>query len=34
LASRVLQQRIAGAPGLELDFYRVRFRIAKVNISV
>ena len=34
LVSLVLQQRIAGAPGLEVDFNRVRFRLAKVSIGV
>ena len=34
LALRVLQQCIAGAPGLDVDFERVRKRIARVNLGL
>jgi hypothetical protein len=33
-ASRALQQRIAGAPSLEVDINLIRFRLAKVNMGV
>ena len=34
LAFRVLQQCIAGAPGLDVDFERVRNRIARANLGL